>query len=362
MRITAHSLTLFQRCRRQFILELTHRYLPWHPNTLLSACLRHGIYDLANSTPTSTCTSTAVNQFLSNCKYPGLDLPPGVHPYTIAMDCTAIIRTVLERLSRLAHSRQTEVPPVQLDSDFLYGFLSHQDLTGTLHRWQLVDYITTDTITRALHSWEVQADIALAHAPMILHLISVGSRRDSHRNSPWCRAYRSQVIANHIRFQKRSGQPLDPGTWKPFWYSDNPDNEAATWVDLMEAEGVFNPTPNTTELMRDIRINELPDHHQRNLERDLHYELDQIRTVLATTPTTTYPSAPGVRNLDFSTLPITHPSCDAPYTCPHQAVCYDPSPRSALVKSKLYGLVGARSDVRSDARLGEEAHALASSP
>lgn len=319
MIFTGYLLHLWQTCRRKFLLESIYRRLKWHPQVLFSACLRKAVFDLSSGKDKHQASTSAVNYFISNVKHPGLDGIEGLDTYTLAMDFVATIRTIIEHLSRITLLTLRTKPNVQLSPGLDWSFLSSEDESGVLHRWKFVDYITEDNLVRELHSWELFGDLALSKSPMMLHLISIGRRESSHRISPWCRAYKSPMIANQYRFQKKGGNSLD-GSWKPIWFSDNADNDPEVWVDFMLNDGVIE----SANLVRHVAVKEPNDVHIANFLRDLTTESDQIYRTL------------GKVRSDPFLLPLSRPACDTPYPCPHQDLCYSVNPSEELVKSGLY--------------------------
>lgn len=299
MIINGHTLTQFQRCKRPIAISQTHNITKWRPQSLLSACLRMAIFNLSNDGNLEKATTRAVGHFLNVAKNPGLDVV-GVDTYMLAMDYCAVIRNVLEYLSRLTLLSLRAVPDVSLSATDKWRFLSHMDESGVLHKWKFVDHLSKD-ITADLHSWEVFGDVAAAEAPMMLHVLAVGKRDGSHQNSPWCRVYAHPNLANIYKFQKKSKEKLD-GEWKPKYYTDNSQNTPAKWVDLMLADNV----PET--LIQHVSIKEVSAEHQKLFDRDVAYEVNVIHSVVKADP---------------RTIPLSRYVCDKPYPCPHQFYCYN---------------------------------------
>lgn len=336
MELNGNLLSSWQRGRRLYAIQRQFRYRRWHPTNLLSTALRRAVISLSNGEPIDTVSNTAVNYFLANVKQPGMDVPTGTNTYTLAMDFTATIRNVLEYLSRLTLLTLQPRRAVQVMDGLTWSFLAYEDESGVLHRWKFVDYIDTDTIVKEMHSWPVIGDVIVGRAPMMLHIVSVGMTRQSRRITPWCRAYKSPAIAHLYRFQKRSGRALE-GDWKPVWFADNPKSKSSDWVDLMLEDDV------AEGLIQHVQINEPNQIHADNFYRDLSYEYHQI---LASDVEST--------NFDPLTLPMCRTSCDVPFTCPHQYVCYsteltmqnsglyDPIPRKQDKTVGTVGMVGVK--------------------
>ncbi|MGH7182070.1 MAG: hypothetical protein ACREJN_08845 [Nitrospiraceae bacterium] len=237
--------------------------------------------------------------FLAAARSPGLDVT-GIDVYTLAMDLTAIIRNVLEYFSRSPLLTLYEIPSIPIAEGISWKFLAYRDESGTLHRFDFVDYIPEDPIAD-LHSWEVFGDIAAADAPMVLHYVAIGKRQGSHQQSPWCRAYAHPRVANIFRFNKNSGEDLKD-SWKPVYFSGNEKNNSKTWVNWMERDGAASP------LVRNIQVKEVSEEHIKGFRRDVMYEVNEMEKLnMKASP---------------STLPLSRYSCDKPFSCPHQPFCY----------------------------------------
>ena len=313
MILNGHLLHSYQTCARRHALESLYRYLPHHPNTLLSTVLRRAIYDLSQGRELHPTTTTAVHTFVSNSKHPGLDLPPGLQPYTLAMDCCACIRTILEHFHRTPLPRLCLRPNTPVSDDLEWSYLSFSDQSGSLHRYKFVDSISDPSVLTELHSWEVFGDLAVSSSPMTLHLVSIGRRDGSRRSSPWCRTYRSPAM-NTYKFQKKSGQSLGE-SWKPMWFADNPNSDPEVWVDLMEADGILD------SLVRTVSVRQPDPIHVLNFLRDLKSIAAQMQSQ---------------SSIRWFEQPMSRPSCDSPYVCPHQSVCYSTDPEHQIRTCGLY--------------------------
>lgn len=297
--LNGYKVEQFQRCKRLHRIGITHRLTLWRPSSLLAACLRHAIFDLSSGKPLQEVSSTAVNYFLSAARSPGLDVG-GIDAYTLAMDFTAIIRNVLEHLSRVPLLKLYHIIPKKLSEDVTWEFLSQSDESGALHMWAFPDYIPEDPLGE-LHSWRVFGDIAAEGAPMTLHMVAIGARSKAHQNSPWCKVYAHPRVANTFRFNKVSGRKLE-GDWKPVYFSSNRSNTAKAWVDWMERDGAIQP------LMAHLSIKEASRSDSQTFMRDVLTEARQIASI-------------GTVH-DPKTLPMGRYACDNPYICPHQYYCY----------------------------------------
>lgn len=317
IQLNGHKLSTWQRGRRLYAIEENYQYLPWHPKALFSAVMRRAIFAQSAGVDRKQVASDAVSQFMSRAKQPGLDVPYGTNTYTLAMDWCAMIRTVLAYLERITLVVLHEIDPVLLshsdvpDVDVRWSFLAHADESGMLHRWVFVDTIDEDTVLKELHKWEVIGDIITYGSPMMLHFIAIGQTKDGRRYSPWCRAYSNPVIAGQIRFGKKKGQLSE--NWKPIFFADNPNNNPDHWLDQMIEDGAHEP------LMLHKTVGEPDKIHVDNFYRDIRYETKQILSADTRTP---------------MNLPMCRVSCDVPFVCPHQTVCY--SLKTTFENSGLY--------------------------
>lgn len=300
--ITGYTLSQFQRCKRPYAISQTHKFIKWRPQTLLEACLRHGIFQLSNGESLDKVTSRSVNNFLSEAKNPGLDAE-GKDTYSLAMDYCAIIRNVFEFLSRLTLLSLREVPPVQLSANVQWQPLSFMDETGTLHKWKIVDYISEDVLGE-LHGWDVFGDIAACDTPMSLHFLAIGKRIGNHQHSPWCKIYTHPKIPKVYRFQKRDTSKLE-GEWGAMWFSTNPDNSSNEWVNLMARDNVFGG------IIKHVNVKEVGGDTREAFKHDVLIEAEAMEQVGAES--------------NIRAIPMSRYACDRPYICPHQLYCYSPS-------------------------------------
>ena len=314
MILNGHLLRTWQTCQRRYQLESNYRYLRWNPNVLLNAVLRKAIAELSSGADSVSAATRAVNTFVISAKDPGFALPDGIDTYTLAMDYVATIRTIVEYLTRITLLPLTLPSSSVIRPGLDWNFLASRDETGVLHRWKFVDYINEDTVIKEVHSWEVFGDMAVADAPMTLHLVSIGRRDGSHRISPWCRTYKSPAM-QFYKFRKQSGDPLT-ASWKPVWFSENPDNDPVVWVNLMEDDKLFDGG-----LIQHLNLKEVSDVHIEDFRRTLEYLCTDIEAM---------------NGVNWNQMPMSRPACDVPYTCPHQQICYSQDPRKELRESGLY--------------------------
>jgi len=314
MRISGSTLSTFQRCPRRMLIESSFSRDKFYAPHLLSLVMRPAIIELSNGMDVQTVSVRAVNAFLKYARQPGLDGLSGKDTYSLAMDYLATIRTILERLSRITLLSLRVSPPVPLRSGLEWEVNSPQDESGVLHRWKFVDFINDTTLVRELHSWEVLGDMAVTHSPLMLHLVSVGRRENSHLVSPWCRAYSSPAIMNHYRFQRKGGDAL-AGSWKSIWFGENADSDPVSWVDVMEDDGVIN------EMIRHVNVNEPHEDQRKRIVAEIDMEAERIKT---------HESLGYTTDFSFSSIPMSRPACDSPYTCPHQIVCYSLDSKAVL--------------------------------
>lgn len=315
MILNGHLLRIWQTCTRRYRLESKYRYLLMLPNILFSAVMRRAVVELSSGTDPHHVTTRAINTFITQVKQPGIDVPEGIDTYVLAMDYVAAIRTIIEYLTRITLLPLQLSTPTPIRPGLDWNLLATRDETGVLHRWKFVDYINDDAVIKEAHSWEVFGDMAIAEAPMVLHLISIGRREGSHRVSPWCRTYKSPAM-QFYKFRKQAGGPLTD-SWKPVWFSENPDNDPAVWVDLMTDDKLFEDSG----LIQHIDLKQISEVHVKEFYRTLEFMSRQIESV---------------SEVKWYDMPMSRPACDVPYTCPHQPLCYSLDLQKSLRESGLY--------------------------
>lgn len=293
MTLSAHDLTTLQRCPRRWHLEQEWQPLRWHPKTLFDALLRQAILSLSQGQPKEAVVQEAQTRLLEIAASPGL---AAGDPYTLAQDFCAAFETIIEAVSRRSLLSLREGGLVTIGLGLAWRLGAFRDDSGAIHRWTTLDRITLDSIARELHSWYVYGDLVVAGGPMALHVIELGSIRNSHIYGPWTRAFAHPVIANHYKFQTVAGQKLGSG-WKPVWYQ-GADQDPKVWVDLMQRDKVPG--------IKDYSLTELS-------EAQLAEGKSQILNIVA-----------GLPNGTWDSIPLSRPACDFPYVCPWQEVCYAP--------------------------------------
>lgn len=292
--LDAPKLTIFQRCARRHVLERSWKPSRWHPKTLFDACLRRAILDLSSGKPKEKVADGAVARFMETAANPGLDTV--TDPYVLAKDFTAMLRTILEALSRLTLLAVKMGPTVELSPDLSWRVSAFQDESGLLHRWQTVERADADTLARELHSWHVFGDMAAAQVPMALHLIEVGTQRKGRRHTAWCRCYKHPSLMGYFKFRSKYGAKLQGG-WKPVWYADSTTQDPKTWVDLMESDRL--------SLIHHVDVKQLSEEHIEQFRQEVAFEAKRM----AELP-------------HWQDVPRFRPACDWPTVCPFQPVCY----------------------------------------
>jgi hypothetical protein len=223
-----------------------------------------------------------------------------VDPWTLAGDFCAMLQTVIEALSRQTLLTVKAGPTVTV-AGIPWRLAAFVDETGELHRWQTVNILDADALARELHSWYCFGDIAAAGVPMTLHIVEIGRQRVGHQVSPWCRAFKHPAIANHFRFQSKTGKRLEGG-WKPIWFADGADNDPVIWVDLMEQDQL--------RLIHHIQAQQPDQGHIEAFRVQFAQEAESMAACQVQDP---------------MSLPMSRPACDAPGApCPWQTCCFAP--------------------------------------
>lgn len=319
IQLDGHKLSTWQRGRRRYAIESQYRFLPWHPITLFSTVMRRAIFHLSSGLDRHRATTDAINTFMACAKQPGLDVRYGDDTYTLAMDLCATMRVILAYLERITLTVLYEIEPITLvhpnipDTDVRWSFLAHADESGVLHRWVFVDHIDADVVLKELHKWETIGDIIVHDAPMMIHFLAIGHTINGRRYSPWCRAYTSPLIAGQIRFAKKKGKLTE--NWTPIFFADNPKNNPDHWLDQMIEDDAHEA------LVLHKTVAQPSKRHVDDFYRDVRYEAKQIQSIQSALR----------KPLD---LPMCRTSCDVPYVCPHQLICY--SATATFENSGLY--------------------------
>lgn len=294
MILTARTLTTWQSCHRRAAFEREWMPLRWRPKSLFDVCLRQAVLELSSGKDKDKVSLESAARYLEIAAKPGLDTM--VDPYTLAHDHVAMVRNVIESVSRMTLLSVKPGPVVKLSDDAQWQCSAFQDDSGLLHRWATVEKLDDDALARELHSWHVFGDIAAAQVPMSLHIVEIGRQSKGHQHTAWCRAWKHPVVANHFRFQARDGGKLK-GDWKQVWFQDSDRNDPKTWVDLMESDGL--------RLIRHIDVKEPSQQHVEEFRSQVAAEARAM-----------------AQARDPFTILMERTSCDVPYPCPFQPACY----------------------------------------
>lgn len=303
--VDAAMITIFQACKRKYLLSRKWRPLRWIPKTLFDSCLRQAILDLGNGQPANDVIISATTRLMTTGAQAGLDVA-GKDPYKIALDLAACLETIITTLGRRPLLKLSPIPSKPIGDDVEWNYLAHADERGHLHRVITVDRLDDDRISQEMHSWYVFGDICMAKKPMHLHFIEIGQLRDGRRHTPWCRGYQHEYIANRLKFQRKGNKELQGAAWKAVFLADSNGYNAESWVDQMESEGV------AETLIHDIEILVPATDHRKAFIRDIKIETAQMQQWEAVIH-------------DPQQVPMSRAACDVPFPCQFQACCYSPT-------------------------------------
>jgi hypothetical protein len=302
MNLDAPSLTVWQTCRRRYLLDAQYRVLRWRPKQLFDALLRRAIFALSNGEDAAQLASDAKSQFLSTAANPGLDLPSGTNPYLIAKSWCGMFDTVLRVLAKTPLLTVRELPPVTLNSWLTWTPRAWADDSGQLHRWLTIDAWDEDALSREMHSWRTVGDIAATRSPMQLHVIEIGRATDKGRSTPWVRAWQHPGLRSlHYQFRKPTGGELSSG-WLAYHYNDtrdDPDEWAAQMIKEGEAE----------RSMHHLAVNAPDETRCAEVMREVMMEGLEIRELVE-------------EDRLWHTVPMARGACDSFVPCPFQYACY----------------------------------------
>lgn len=295
MILSAPLLTTLQRCERRFRFESTHKVQRIRPKELFDRLLREAVFAISSGAKTHEVAESACTVFLETAARPGLDILS--NPYTLSQDYCAMLRTVIEHISREALLKLGRAGVVTV-GEHAWAIQSFRDESGLLHRWTSVEKWDADAQYRELHSWHVYGDCAASGQGMWLHVVEIGRHSKGHQLSPWCRCFKHPAIARHFRFRHLDGTPLE-GAWKPVFYQDSDHQDAKVWVDLMQRDCVT--------ALHHLQIRDPHPEHVQQFRNDLPKIVSQLQSV----------------DQDWTAVPMRRTSCDIP-PCPFQPVCYAP--------------------------------------
>ena len=302
--LDAHSMTVWQACRRRYELETGYRPVRWRPKSRFDALLRRAIFLLSSGADHATLASDAKTTFLQSAANPGLDLPSGANPYLLARSWCGMFDTVLAAIARTPLLVMKELPPLHLSTWLDWQPRAWADESGQLHRWLTVDSWDEDQLSRELHGWRTIGDIAATGQPMQIHVIEIGRATKEGRSSPWSRAWRHPSIASlRYRFRKDTGGEL-AGSWTPIYYNEN-EHDAEEWVGRLIDEGEF------TRNVHHLLVQAGTERQNAEVVRQVMLEALEIREI-----------AEEARL--WHTLPMSRAACDGWIPCPFQPVCYSP--------------------------------------
>jgi hypothetical protein len=321
--LDANSLSVYQRCRRRWLIDRTWRPRRQHPKSAFDRLLRQGVLRLEAGEDATVVAQSLRTAFLKQAASPGLDFTRDA--YTEAMEWAGMLEVVIEAVSRSPLEVTRPSQPVALSADVSWLPLARVDDSGCLHRWLTVDALDSDRLAAELHSWQVFGDIAAADAPLTLHVVVIGSVRDSggtrRRHSPWCRAWAHPVIVGRLKMQRTGGRKLSGEQWKPVWRTDMPQMTAHAWVDLMAKEEAL------PGVIHHLSVAAVSPAHREQFVREMAQEAEAMRRLLPTA--TSRPAGADIldpvrASADFWQVPMSRPACDGWRPCPYQPVCYGP--------------------------------------
>ena len=295
MLLNASLLTTLQRCERRFRLESEYRVLRIRPKELFDRLLREAVFAISDGAKAHDVAESACTTFLETAARPGLDIISS--PYILSQDFCAILRTVLEAVSREVLLVLKRAGTIQI-GEHKWEVNAFRDDSGMLHRWTSVDAWSEDAQYRELHSWFVAGDCMATGQGMWLHVVEIGRHSKGHQLTPWCRCFKHPAIARHFRFRHVDGGPLQGG-WKAIYYQDSDEQDPKNWVDLMEKDKV--------EALHHLQIRDPHPEHVKEFRADLPKLAARI----------------GALEKDWTQIPRERPACDIP-PCPFQPACYGP--------------------------------------
>ena len=320
MVIDAYGVTTFQSCPRRWLLEQSWRVIRWRPKSLFDYVLRQAIFAISNGADPAAEIQKSRTRFLSQAANPGLDVSEGQDSWVVANDYAGMLSTVLIAISRLTLLTVQRLSPTAIAPESQWSPLAWSDESSMLHRWITVDRFDDEVIARSAHSWYLFGDITVIDAPLTLHVVEIGQIRNGRRQSAWARGYKHPVIAHRYKFSRKNSK--GHGTtlsdqWIPIYYADQPSPDPATWVDLMDADGI------TPTLLHHIPIAQ----PSEAVRRDTLGQLSRLATQMSQL-VGRYPHNPAAG----MQVPMSRGACDGILPCPLQELCYREKPGEGIAE------------------------------
>ena len=331
--LNASSLTTFQSCIRRAHLERHWRVARPRPKTLFDSCLRKAVLRIAQGATIQTALVEERTRFMDIAAH-GLDWREGRDPWASTQEWCAMLGPILVAISRAGLPKLKQAFPryVTLDNTVLWylsAFAEESETPGVLsqlHRWVTVDAWDDDACARALHSWAVMGDMAMAGCGMTLHVVVIGQERSGRRQSAWAKAWKHSLSAVGMRFRSKDkdGQWQTPkgDGWSPFWLADNPRIDPAAWCDQMDDDEV------TPLLLKSLSIALPSEESVRQTREQILFEGQRLAASLA--------ERPGAA--DGMSLPMARGACDGWVPCPWQWACYREHPAEGIGDLGIYTL------------------------
>jgi len=320
MVIDAYGVTTFQSCPRRWLLEQSWRVIRWRPKSLFDHVLRQAIFAISNGADPAAQRQAARTRFLSQAANPGLDVSEGTDSWAVANDYCGMLDTIIEAVSRLTLLGVRRLDGIEIGtSGMSWEPLAWADESGVLHRWITVDRFDDDVIAREAHGWYVFGDIAVADAPLTLHVVEIGQIRNGRRQSAWARAYKHPVIAHRYKFSRKNSKGHSTSLsdqWIPIYYSDQPDPDPSTWVDLMAADALM------PQLLHHIPIAQ----PSEAVRRDTLGQLGSLALQMSRLHGEREGAADGMKE------PMSRGACDGILPCPLQELCYRERPAEGIAE------------------------------
>jgi len=289
------------------VLNTAWRPYRWNPKFLFDAILRRAVLHLSQGKDMEEVRTTAASQYFQSAANPGIDV---TSPYPVATEYVTLLNVLITTLPRVGIPRGlVEGSTIQLDG-FFWKTSAFAD-PYVLHRWITVDHWDDRRERQELHSWWVAGDIVATKKPMTLHVIEIGQMRNDKRQSLWVRGWRHPKLQNVRRVKFRLSRGTFNG-WNQVRLADLHRDDVEEWVEWLLADAV----PQT--LLHTIEVAPTEPQIRERVVKDLQSEF--LRTGQL---------APAM----WRDLPMSRSSCDFPYACPFQAVCYD---GADLEKSGLF--------------------------
>ena len=239
--LSAHNLTIFEKCRRRYAFEKG-----WEPQQITSFMLLEKALREAVCSPEPEATAESV--VMRTITQRELIYSKIVPTYLIAK-ATGALAGILATFLRFKLGILTPVPPFPFLS-VGWESLLFKDSKGTLHRILLVDHWDDDRLTAEAHSWNTIGEMIANNSGFTLHILAIGQMRQGRRQGIWSKGL-LHPITKHLRFKRRGAGSAVGVTknWTTAFREEHPEISTLKWLQVMKDDLMFQDVYKTREIV-----------------------------------------------------------------------------------------------------------------